>query len=308
MRSDDAVVRKLKAKISQLQDDLTDRFKAESAGKEERLQLSAENRTLRDKLAASDASLKVAEQQLAASMAQATELKAQVAKLTEDNELIRGELRSARESGGGDAAEVRRLRVENEALVSRILDEKMKTVEQINSMNEEVERLKRQLSIAQRTRGDGSASGGGKGAASASGAGAPGLEELMMGAGSGGGASAGVPTAPAQVIKAHSTEINTVCMNDAGAFVITGSSDGTVKVWECATGKPRSTLRGTEHPVMCVASYGSLVAGGCNDRTLRVWDMGSERLRVSRWRGDGAMCSVLRVAVTVHVFVLGFVL
>lgn len=74
---------------------------------------------------------------------------------------------------------------------------------------------------------------------------------------------------------------NDVALNDGGEFVMTASSDGTVKVWETMSGKPRATLRGTSQPVMCVDTVGSLVAGGCNDRICRIWDVGSERIRVS---------------------------
>ena len=78
-------------------------------------------------------------------------------------------------------------------------------------------------------------------------------------------------------VKAHHTEINGVCYHCSDAVVFTGSSDGSVKVWDTASGKAKSSLRGGQ-PIISVDSFENLVAGGGTDKTVRLWDVRTERL------------------------------
>jgi WD40 repeat protein len=58
------------------------------------------------------------------------------------------------------------------------------------------------------------------------------------------------------------------------AFVITGSDDKTVRVWDAATGKQHRVLRGHQTSVISVAtsSNSHLIASVCEEYTVRVWD------------------------------------
>ena len=56
---------------------------------------------------------------------------------------------------------------------------------------------------------------------------------------------------------------------------MSGGYDGTLKVWDVATGKCVVTLEGHSQYVQCVAVFpdGQSVVSGSWDKTLKVWDV-----------------------------------
>ena len=62
-------------------------------------------------------------------------------------------------------------------------------------------------------------------------------------------------------------------------LLATGSSDGTVKLWEGSNGVLRATLRGgsSNSIICCDLSNGVIVAAG-TDKTCRVWNIRTERM------------------------------
>ncbi|KAL3659447.1 hypothetical protein V7S43_015440 [Phytophthora oleae] len=88
-------------------------------------------------------------------------------------------------------------------------------------------------------------------------------------------------------IRAHATEVNSVCFNTSGKILFSGSSDGTVRAWEAeaaslspprALGEYRGV--GTAHPLLCVRASedGALVLGTGCDRKCFVWRVGTGRV------------------------------
>jgi WD40 repeat protein/serine/threonine protein kinase len=73
----------------------------------------------------------------------------------------------------------------------------------------------------------------------------------------------------------HSDRIWSVSITPDGQKVISGSNDGTLRVWDLATGKCEHILRGHTSSVLAVASNHHQVISGSNDKTLRVWDLTS---------------------------------
>ena len=72
----------------------------------------------------------------------------------------------------------------------------------------------------------------------------------------------------------------TLRYDGSGADLIaTGGADGTVKVWDTASGGLLSTLRGGSSNVIlsCDISNGIVVAGG-SDKTCRVWNSRTQRM------------------------------
>ncbi|KAG1693014.1 hypothetical protein DVH05_024050 [Phytophthora capsici] len=88
-------------------------------------------------------------------------------------------------------------------------------------------------------------------------------------------------------IRAHATEVNSICFNTSGKILFSGSSDGTVRAWEAeaaslspprALGEYRGV--GTAHPLLCVRASedGALVLGTGCDRKCFVWRVGTGRV------------------------------
>jgi WD40 repeat protein len=71
-----------------------------------------------------------------------------------------------------------------------------------------------------------------------------------------------------------------VALAGDGWLVASGSLDGTVKLWDTATGRLLATLRGHTGVVnrVEVSSAGRLVASGGGDGTVRLWEAPSGRL------------------------------
>jgi RNA polymerase sigma factor (sigma-70 family) len=81
-----------------------------------------------------------------------------------------------------------------------------------------------------------------------------------------------------------------VTFSPDGKTVLGGCSDGTVRLWETATGKERIQLRGHEGAVAVIAVSANgkfLASSGEHDRTVRLWDLpsGKERRRLQGHRG-----------------------
>ncbi|ETP55414.1 hypothetical protein F442_00047 [Phytophthora nicotianae P10297] len=105
--------------------------------------------------------------------------------------------------------------------------------------------------------------------------------------GLGGDGEAKLVTHVTHSIRAHATEVNSVCFNTSGKILFSGSSDGTVRAWEAeaaslspprALGEYRGV--GTAHPLLCVRASedGSLVLGTGCDRKCFVWRVGTGRV------------------------------
>ena len=64
-----------------------------------------------------------------------------------------------------------------------------------------------------------------------------------------------------------------------GSWLASGSDDGTVRIWDVATGQQRAALTGraTEVTAVAVAPDGSWLASGSHDGTVRIWDVATGR-------------------------------
>lgn len=75
----------------------------------------------------------------------------------------------------------------------------------------------------------------------------------------------------------HSNNVASVAFSPDGKTLISGSADGTLKLWDAATGRELRTLRGHEDGVHSIAFSpdGKQVISGSGDQTLKVWDLAS---------------------------------
>jgi WD40 repeat protein len=82
-------------------------------------------------------------------------------------------------------------------------------------------------------------------------------------------------------LKGHDGSVNALAFSPAGGkFLLTGSSDKTVRLWQVATGKELRRFLGSEKPVYSVAFSpdGKIVAAGGEDQTVRLWDTDTGKL------------------------------
>ncbi|NEO52125.1 MAG: WD40 repeat domain-containing protein [Okeania sp. SIO3B5] len=96
----------------------------------------------------------------------------------------------------------------------------------------------------------------------------------------------------------HFDGVNAVAVTPDGKFVVSGSSDHTVKVWNLNTATEILTFKGHTSPVNAVAVTpdGKKVVSGASDNTVRVWNLetGAEMLTF-----NGHSLPIVAVAVTV---------
>jgi F-box and WD-40 domain protein CDC4 len=79
------------------------------------------------------------------------------------------------------------------------------------------------------------------------------------------------------MLEGHTNEVR--CLAVSGNRLVSGSWDGTAKVWKIegavSTWLYERTLTGHGGGVCCVATWGGKVASGSSDRSIRVWDVGA---------------------------------
>lgn len=95
--------------------------------------------------------------------------------------------------------------------------------------------------------------------------------------------AAGQPAGPSGVVatlKGHAEAVYTVAFSPNGNYVVTGSFDNTLKLWEAKTGKEVKTFGGAtghQRQVLTAAFSpdGHTLASGGADNTLKLWDVPS---------------------------------
>ena len=68
--------------------------------------------------------------------------------------------------------------------------------------------------------------------------------------------------------------VRALALSGDGRLVASGSWDGTLRLWDTATGQQQTTLLGHGGAVWCVAlsRNGQLAASGGDDGTVRLWE------------------------------------
>lgn len=90
--------------------------------------------------------------------------------------------------------------------------------------------------------------------------------------GSGSDGSGGLGGRAARLV-GHSGPVYSVDWTNCGRFILSGSEDGTVRLWNAAMRTDLVAYRGHNYPVWCVgfAPLGHYFASGSHDRTGRIW-------------------------------------
>jgi hypothetical protein len=81
-------------------------------------------------------------------------------------------------------------------------------------------------------------------------------------------------------LEGHTDWVRAVAVSPDGRFIVSGSDDRTVKVWELESGRLLRSLEGHTDGVRAVAVSpdGRFIVSGSSDRTVKVWELESGRL------------------------------
>jgi sterol desaturase/sphingolipid hydroxylase (fatty acid hydroxylase superfamily) len=104
------------------------------------------------------------------------------------------------------------------------------------------------------------------------------------------------PGRPAQ-LSGHTAAVLAVAVSADGRRIVSGSEDGTVKVWDAVTAREQLNLKGHARAVRGVAitADGQTIVTGSRDRTVKVWDAQTGREKHTL---EGHTGEVLGVAVS----------
>jgi WD40 repeat protein len=71
--------------------------------------------------------------------------------------------------------------------------------------------------------------------------------------------------------------VSSLAFSPDGRWLVSGSWDKTIKIWDVQAGREVQTLAGHDHPVYSVAfdSRGQWLASGSEDGTIKLWRLGS---------------------------------
>jgi WD40 repeat protein len=75
-------------------------------------------------------------------------------------------------------------------------------------------------------------------------------------------------------MKGHTGSVRSVAFSSDSMWIVSGSSDSTVRVWDASTGVALEELKGHTSLVSSVAfsSDGTQIVSGSHDKSVRVWD------------------------------------
>ncbi len=96
------------------------------------------------------------------------------------------------------------------------------------------------------------------------------------------GADEPAPPNVIATLKGHAEAVYSITFSPDDKYVVTGSFDHTLKLWDAATGKERKTFSGPnghKNQVLSVAinSEGTLLASGSSDNSVKIWDFPTDK-------------------------------
>jgi len=83
-----------------------------------------------------------------------------------------------------------------------------------------------------------------------------------------------------RIFEGHEGTVNSAAFSPDGKYIVSGSTDETLKLWEAGSGRLIRTFEGHQDCVESVAFSpdGKYIVSGSTDKTLKLWETGSGRL------------------------------
>lgn len=99
-----------------------------------------------------------------------------------------------------------------------------------------------------------------------------------------------------RTLAGHADRVSHCAFSPDGSWIVSASQDGTLKIWDQATGAERATLQGHGAGVnrCCVSPDGALIVSASRDETLIVWDAakGTPRATLRGHAGPVTDCQI----------------
>ena len=90
---------------------------------------------------------------------------------------------------------------------------------------------------------------------------------------------------PAMLFEGHENSVNSLSQSIPEQLV-SGSWDGTAKIWDTATGKCLHTLEGHQHAVAVLSLPNGIVITGSQDKAIRLWYQGQQKKDIQNAHDD----------------------
>ena len=258
----------LEARVRELQDELSAKYKTESAAAHAQLALQSEAKEWRRKYEEADAAL---------AALRTVEAEAQRALVARERETA--EAREARDAASAQMLTLHKsaseLTVENERLARDLRDRRTQWTQELERLAGMQQELRALATAA--------AAGGGGGGGDDDGAADAAAHDF------GGGAVVGsVRTPPTRLLlalDAHTSAAAEAQFNPSGSMLATAGSDSTIKIWDTVRGANVMTLRasssGASSALVSASMSDALIAGAGVGGVVSVWQATTRRLRYS---------------------------
>jgi WD40 repeat protein len=88
---------------------------------------------------------------------------------------------------------------------------------------------------------------------------------------------------PGVTLSAQVKNVRSIAFSPDGKRFATGTMDGTIQLWDPATGKEQATLKEGRPRVVCVvfSPDSTLLASGQDDNTIQLWDLGTGKVKTT---------------------------
>jgi len=90
---------------------------------------------------------------------------------------------------------------------------------------------------------------------------------------------------PCKLFEGHENSVNSLSQS-VPEEIVSGSWDGTARIWDTNTGKCTATLEGHQHAVSVLSLPNGIVITGSQDKSIRLWYKGQQQKEIPNAHDD----------------------